>query len=208
MPLTTLDLRADAIAEARRLIEARAFQRDGDDGVLAQCEGMGPLITRARRSTLRGTLAGQILLIWRVRCEDGAGRSAESRLVALLVAAAAQPSTGPRRAWIRAILRDAEASLLQHVDAAVSPWRETVATVTGGFVSARTRRAQAIAARLSGERPRAFQAGLFDRRAERARRDHESDSARRDRHARARLAAALEAAPLQPHSELLLVLTP
>jgi hypothetical protein len=208
MPLTTLDLRADAIAEARRLIEARAFQRDGDAGVLAQCEGMGPLITRARRSTLRRKLAGQILLIWRVRCEDGAGRSAESRLVALLVTVAARPSNRRRRAWIHAILRDAEASLLQHVDATVSPWRKTVATVTGGFVAARTHRAQAIAARLADERPRAFQAGLFDRRAERARRAHESDSARRDRQSRARLTAALEAAPLKGHSELLLVLTP
>jgi hypothetical protein len=208
MPLTTLDLRADAIAEARRLIEARAFQRDGDDGVLSQCEGMGPLITRARRSTLRRKLAGQILLIWRVRCEDGAGRSAESRLVALLVTVAAPSPNRRRRAWTRAILRHAEASLRQHVDAAVSPWHDTVATVAGRFVSARTHRASAMAARLADDRPRAYQAGLFDRRAERARRTHESDAARRDRQVRARLTAALEAAPLKAHSELLLVLTP
>src|SRR5713226_6719207 len=131
MTLVTPDLRADAIAEARRLIEARSFQRDGDEDLLVQCENAGPLVTRARRNTLRRRLGGRILVIWRVSCEDGSGRSVESQLVALLAIVAAAPPNRRRRAWIRAVLRDLEAPLLHHVDATVSSWRETVATIAG-----------------------------------------------------------------------------
>jgi hypothetical protein len=209
MALVTLDLRADATAEVRRVADARSFQHDGDEGVLAQCEGVGPLITRARRSALRRRLGGRMLLIWRVSCEDGAGRTVESQLVILLVKVAAVPSNWRQRDWIRAVVRDDEAPLLHRVDATVSLWRETVATVAGGFASARIQRERAIAARQSSKRQRAFQAGLFDRRAERARRADASDSEERDQHARARVTAALEAAHLTVRpGELLLVLTP
>jgi hypothetical protein len=209
MALLMPDLRAEAIAEARRLAEMRTIEREGDAAALARSDGAGPLITRVRRNTLRRQLAGRILLIWRVSWEDGAGRIAESHIVALLVDVEAAPSNVHRRTWIRAMLRDADASLNHHVEASGLIWRETVATVAGRFAAAQIRRAHAITERLADEPPREYQAGLFDRRAERARRAAANDSTGRRQHARARVTAAALAARLTARpGELLLVLTP
>ncbi len=209
MALLIPDLRAEAIAEARRLAETRAFERDGDNAALARSEGAGPLITRARRNSLRRRLAGRVLLIWRVSCEDGAGRIAESQIVALLVDVEAAPCNRHHRGWIRAVLRDAEATLRDYVEARALPWRETVAAVTDGFASAQIRRAHAITERLAGAPHREFQAGLFDRRVERARRAQANDAAGRRQHAQARVTAAALAARLSSRPcELVLVLTP
>jgi hypothetical protein len=209
MALLMLDLRAEAIAEARRLAGTRTFERDGDAAALARSDGAGPLITRARRSTLRQGIAGGVLLIWRVTCEDGAGRIAESHIVALLVDVGAAPSSRHRRTWIRATLRDAEASLQEYVEASALIWRETVATAVERFASVQIRRAHAITERLADEPNREYQAGLFDRRAERARRAEANDSAGRRQLAHARVTAAALAARLTPRpGELLLVLTP
>jgi hypothetical protein len=209
MAIVTLDLRADAIAEARRLIAARRFHHDADEGVLTACESEGPFVARARRSSLRRQLGRRILLIWRVACEDAAGRTVESRLVALLIDLAAAPLPGQHRAWTRALLQDLEAPLLHHVETIVSRWAEAVAAVGGEFASARIARARAIAARPRGEPPHAFQGGLFDRREERARRALAIDSGELDRQACARVDAALETAPATTRSgELALVLTP
>ena len=60
MSLITPDLRRDAIAEARRVTGTRAFQRDGDVGVLSRIEGTGPLITRSRHNSLRQTLGRRV----------------------------------------------------------------------------------------------------------------------------------------------------
>jgi hypothetical protein len=209
MALMMPDLRADAIAEARRLAGTRAFQRDGDDAALARSEGVGPLITRARRNRLRRQLGKRTLLVWRVSCEDGAGRIAESRLFGLLVDIEAAPSTRRRRAWLRAVLREAEAPLRQHVEATAALWRETAAAVAGGFASAQIHRAQAIVARLADARYRETQTGLFDRRAERAGRAEADAAAERHRHAHVRLTYAALLARLSARpGELLLVLTP
>lgn len=209
MALLMPDLRAEAIAEARRLAETRAFERDGDAVALARSDGAWPLVTRARRNSLRRRLAGRVLLIWRVSCEDGAGRIAESQIVALLVDVEAAPRNWHRRTWIRAVLREGEASLCHYVEVRALTWRETVATVADRFASAQIRRAHAIRDRLADEPHREFQAGLFDRRAERARRAEASDSVGRRQHAHARVNAAALAARLTARpGELLLVLTP
>src|SRR5437879_367240 len=126
MSLITPDLRADAIAEARRLAGTRVFQRDGDEGVLAGAEGMGPLITQTRRNRLRRRLGGRIVLVWRVSCEDFSGRRVESQLVTLLVDVGPGPSSLDRRAWIRALVREAQARLLHEVEAAASRWLDAV----------------------------------------------------------------------------------
>jgi len=209
MALMTPDLRTDAIAEARRLSGTRALQRDGDEGVLAGHDGVGPLIARARRSSLRRALGGRILLVWRASCEDGSGRRIESQLVALLVDVGPAPSSSEQRAWIRALLREAEAQLRRQVEAAASTWRHAAAIVSSEFTSARIQRAHAIAARLETERRQAFQPGLFDRRAERVRSADVTDAAERRQQIRARVTDAAQAAPLAARpAELLLVLTP
>ena len=106
-------------------------------------------------------------------------------------------------------MREAQARLLHEVEAAASRWLDAVATNSGGFTSARNRRAHAIAARQAGDQRQAFQAGLFDRRAQRARDADVNDAAERRRHTRARVTAAAQAAPLTARPvELLLVLTP
>jgi len=209
MALMTPDLRTDAIAEARRLSGMRALQRDGDEGVLAFHDGLGPLITRARRNSLRRALAGRILLVWRASCEDGSGRRVESQLIALLVDVGPAPSSSEQRAWIHALLREAEPHMRHLVEATASTWRDAAATVSSGFTSARIQRAHAIAARLTTERRHAFQAGLFDRRAERAHCADVNDAAERHQQIRARVTDAAQAALLTARpAELLLVLTP
>src|SRR5438874_3058561 len=122
MSLTTPDLRADAIAEARRLAGTRICHGDGDEGALAGAEVMGPLITRARRNGLRRRLGGRVVLVWRVSCEDFSGRRVESQLVTLLADVGRAPSSLDQRAWIRALVREARARLPHQVEAAASRW--------------------------------------------------------------------------------------
>jgi hypothetical protein len=149
------------------------------------------------------------VLVWRVSCEDFSGRRVESQLITLLVDVGPAPSSLDQRAWIRVLVREAQARLLHLVEAAASRWLDAVARFSGGFTSARSRRAHAIAARLATEPRQTFQAGLFDRRAERAHDTDANHAAERHQHSRGRVTAAEQAAPLTARpAELLLVLTP
>src|SRR5207247_135525 len=128
---------------------------------------------------------------------------------ALLVDVEPSLSNRRRRAWIRAVLREAEMPLREHIESNALLWRETAAAVASDFRSAQIRRAQAIAEWLADQGHRQFQAGLFDRRAERARRDQATESIEIHQRAQARATAAAVAAPLTTRpAELLLVLTP
>src|SRR5213592_2327393 len=73
MTTMPVDLRAEAAAEVRRLTSARAFARDSDEGAVAELEGNGPWITRARRPVLRRFLGRRLMLIWREVYEDACG---------------------------------------------------------------------------------------------------------------------------------------
>src|ERR1700687_5867608 len=99
-----VDLRAEATAEVQRLLSARAFVREGDEGAVAQLEADGPWITPARRRTVRRFLGRRLMLIWRVAYEDACGVRADSRLVPVAIELSAPPGIPRNPSWVRALL--------------------------------------------------------------------------------------------------------
>ena len=163
-----VDLRAEATVEARRLAAARAFTVEGDASVLAQLEVDATWIAIAGRNGIRRTLGSRLLLVWRVAFEDAGGARVESRLVPVVVELSHAVYRRRRRTWIEAIVRELEPQIRAQIDAACGDWRMAVETVAHSFTSVRIARNRAIALRAKATVD-AYQPGLFDRRAERAR---------------------------------------
>jgi hypothetical protein len=209
MTMEIVDLRAEATAEARRLAAARAFTVEGDARTLAQVEGDATWIAIARRNGIRWALGSRLLLVWRAAFEDAGGAIVESRLVPVVVELSRPVSRRQRRQWIEAIVRELEPQMRAQLEAAASDWRQAVESVVASFASARTSRERAIAVRPSAAGADAFQPGLFDRRAERARLRLRAAAADSEAASAARLAALIRASAISPRApELLLVLAP
>jgi hypothetical protein len=207
--IRTVDLRAEAIAEARRLTLARTVLREGDDRALVQLEGDPAWIALAKRNGRRRTRGRRVYLVWRVAFEDESGRLVESRLVPIVVELAGVPGKATRRAWILTLLRETDASVRAHVEAAASEWRAAAARLAAACAEARSDREHASVRRSSGASGSASQPGLFDRRAERSQTTQAAALAARE-HAtadRLRTISALTAIALRP-ARLLLVLVP
>jgi hypothetical protein len=200
MTMRTVDLRDEAAAEARRLARGRTLLRDGDERALAQLDGGPPWIAFARRAGVRRALGSRACLVWRVAFEDAAGRPLESRLVTVLVDVA---SDARRIRW------DADPSVRARVEADCDGWREAVARNTSAFTSARLSRERQIAAQSAHTERAASQPGLFDRRAERARRDRAQAAAESEQAFAERLRAIADGASIAPQpARLLLVMAP
>jgi hypothetical protein len=161
MKMISVDLRAEAAAEARRLTAARGWLRDGDERVLLLLESGGAWIASPRRARLRRALGGRVCLIWRVSFEDASGRGVESRLVPVLIESAAD---------VRRILADAasDALIRTRIEIDSRLWRDEAVRVADAFATARLSREREIEERpLPAHAP--CQPGLFDRRAGRSR---------------------------------------
>ena len=223
MTTMLVDLRAEAAAEVRRLTSARAFARDGDEGAVAQLEGDGAWITRARRPALRRFLGRRLMLIWRVTYEDACGGRVESRLIPVVIDLSAAPGprndgarafqasvgTARKASWLTTLLREVDSEVRARIDADGREWQETVERVVRSFTTARILRERAIADWLARADGKAFQPGLFDRRAERAQRLQAAANAESDRITADRLAASERfAAAARRPAQLLLVLVP
>ncbi len=168
--MTNVSLLTEANAEAVRVCRARQLIQAGDRRALAWCEATPPWVLITRRSALRQRLGTRVLLIWRVGFDDGNGRYVEWQLVATTVDLTTDKHRN-RGARTR-ILRDVEQKAREVAEAAGA--RRTAAVETAlALVLTQLARARAIAAghRASVERDDSdrFQAGLFDRRAERRR---------------------------------------
>jgi hypothetical protein len=205
----TVDLRAEAAAEVRRLANARALLRDGDERALVQLEGDATWIAMPRRARLRRSLGRRVCLVWRVAFEDASGRLVESRVVPVLIEVPRMPGKAERRAWIRSLLRHADGLVRARVEAECEEWRVAVTRVASAFTSARLCRQRDIAGQPSSSRSVASQSGLFDRRAERSRQTHAAAVAESEQAAVERLRAINDVGTiaLQP-ARLLLVLVP
>jgi hypothetical protein len=192
--MRTVDLRAEALAEARRLTQARALWHHGDDRALAQLEGDAAWILIARRARLKRTLGRRVCLVWRIAFEDASGRIVESRIVPLLVDAAIDRTGSSVRAA---------------VDADCAEWRAAAVRVSDALTAARQRRERALAAMRHAPAGPATQPGLFDRRAERSRAADLAAAGESDRAIGDGLRANADAGTLtcQP-PRLLLVLVP
>jgi len=209
MTMNAVDLRTEAAAEARRLACARALIRHGDEHALVQLDGDATWIALARRPRLKRSLGRRVCLVWRVAFEDASGHLVDSRLVPILIEVARVPARAERRAWIRSLLEHTGGLVRARVDAECDGWRAAVTRIASEFASARLARERDIAGQPSSSRGVGSQAGLFDRRAERARQAHTAAVAESDQAAveRFRTIAADAAIAAQP-ARLLLVLVP
>jgi hypothetical protein len=210
--MTTVDLRVEAAAEARRLTDARALLCDGDERAGVRLEGDAAWIAMPRRASVKRRLGKRLCLVWRVVFEDASGRCVESRLVPVILelrrAKASSDRGGDRRRWIQALLRDADDLIRAHVEASCDQWRAEVIRSAEAFAAARRRRDWNAAWR-SDKRQAASQPGLFDRRADRSRDAHASARADAERIAAERRQAIAVAAEITPQpARLLLVLAP
>jgi hypothetical protein len=199
--MISVDLRAEAAAEARRLSGARAQLRDGDLRALQLLEADGGWIARPRRARVRRFLGGRVCLIWRVSFADASGRPVESRLVPLLVETAA---------GLGRMLSDAtsDALIRTRIEIDSDAWRQEATRVVDLFTATRLSREREIAERSSTAEP-PTQWGLFDRRADRARQARvaalvESQQAMFDRRDAVEGAGAITLRPAQ----LLLAIVP
>ena len=204
-----VDMRAEAVAEARRLAGARAMTVDGDAGVLTQAEADGRWIAVARRRRIRRALGRRLLLVWRVAFEDAGGAPVESRVVAVTLELSHAVRGRLSRQRIEAIVRELEPRCRAQIEADGRAWREAVDAVLGSFTSRRTTRERAIAAAAGTAAGNAFQPGLFDRRAERAREHATAAAADIGSAAARRLELIARSKPIGPAAaRLLLVLVP
>jgi hypothetical protein len=211
MTMVMTDLRVEAEAEVRRLTTARALTNDGDDGAVAWLEGDRPWMAAARGRRTRQALGSRVVLIWRVGCEDSAGATIESPLIAVSIGL-----THVRRAWlsrrpIEALIRHLEPRIRREIDGAIALWQQTAEETVRSFAAARSARTRAVVEQLANRRTREFQPGLFDRRAEREQaRDERARESDRVEASAAERAAALSScgAIARRPPQLLLVLTP
>ena len=154
--MVRVDLSAEAAAEAARLSTARAMAP-----TVAAPPMDGPLIAIARRNAVRRSLGRRILLLWRLAYEDVTGHRVESTIVAVTIELPRARFDVRHADWSN----DALLAVVSHQAAA---WRNTVEEVVRRFTATRLARERAIAtAGAASTNP--VQAGLFDRRAERAR---------------------------------------
>jgi hypothetical protein len=209
MTIEIMDLKVEAATEVQRLAVARRFTKDGDANALAELEGDGPWMAIARRHTARSALGRRLVLVWRVAFEDVAGALLESCLVPVAVELSHVARVRRRRRWLESIVREIEPSVRVEIAKVGSDWRQAVEHAVRSFTSARTARDRAIADRAAREGEDAFQPGLFDRRAERARGQLAQAKAGANTVAADRLAASVRAGSIAPRpAQLLLVLVP
>jgi superfamily II DNA or RNA helicase len=210
------DLRDEAAREARRLMFARLLMRRPTPARPSD-EAQRPWICRARRAALRAALGRRVLMLWRVSCEDGCGRTLESALVPLAVELAEKPCrwTGHAIDHLRHQL-EIEFGTDTHVGADatdfgrfIASWRQAANRSARAFLAARLTRERGIQAQTALPLAAPLQPGLFDRRAERARlaaaaARAEADVDRRNRITWLERSAAISMRP----AELVLVLVP
>lgn len=210
--MTSVTLRTEANAEAERVRRVRRLVQPGDRRTLEWCDADGPWVLTARRSALRRRLGGRALFIWRVGWDDGNGRCVEWQIVATSVSLTAGR---PDRSVRARIIRDVEHRTRSLLEADCVKRATAVETARSAVLTqlARERAIAAVAAghRSSDEHDRAdrFQAGLFDRRAERRRlvSNAASDAARRQDEERVEFLER-SAAIGPPHAQLVLVVLP
>ena len=207
MALQMLNLRAEAIDEAERLAAARVYALSGSERVPPH-DPPGVLVTRARHRETRRRLAGRALLIFRVSCADATGRLVANHVVAVLCDLDMSATGRPSRRQVRPLIGAAAGPAASQVQRVYTEWIENATRVAGAFGEARLRREHEIAARTRCTPARPFQAGLFDRRAERARLAETAHVADREDDERSRLQMLEQSTAVAWTIDLMLALTP
>jgi len=203
---TTVNLRADAEAEVRRLTIVRSLDRTRHERANDPVGASGPLIARARGAHRRRALAGRTLFIWQVACEDAAGRRSPAAIVAILVWI---DSAGGGSSQLRNLADAIDANPPEAIQRLLSVTQRDIVDHVRAQGEARLERERAIAADVAhAPRAAAYQAGLFDRRSERDHERRNTDAQHAAAVASGRVATASAAATVTaPRPTLLLVLT-
>ena len=166
MTMVIFELRSEAALEASRLASVRALTARKDDGAAAQLEGGRPWLAVRCGRKARQVLGRRLVLVWRVALENGTGATVESHLVAVVCEVAGE-RRARRRHSIDQIVRGIEPRIHAEIGGAVAQWLEAAERSTRAFTSAHVGRRRAVADQHASVE-REFQAGLFDRRSDRA----------------------------------------
>jgi hypothetical protein len=206
---TTMNLRADAEAEARRLAVVRSLDRTRHEGANDVVGANGPLIACARSARRRKALAGRTLFIWQVACEDAGGRRSPAAIVPMLVTVDVAIAGGGGMRHLRSLVNAIDANPPDAIQRALSATQREILESVRAHAVARLERERTIAAGVAhAPRCAAYQAGLFDRRSERNHQQRSTDAQHAEEAACGRVASASAAATITAlRPTLLLVLT-
>jgi len=209
--MTTVNLRAEAIAEAERLTRARLAVRESDQSARQRLEPGATWIAMTKRSRAKRALRCRACFVYQAAFQDASGRIVESTLIPILVdlpASMRSCRSRDRRAAIRAWVKAAEIFMADRMAAECAAWRADAVRVTEAFFAARLARERAV--REPGAPPKTLaQPGLFDRRDARVRHARacaarDMDHALNERRQQVAAASAIDERP----ARLLLVLVP
>lgn len=202
----TVNLRADAEAEVRRLTVVRSLDRTRHERANDTVGADGALIARARGARRRAALAGRTLFMWQVACEDAAGRRLPAAIVAILVSIDL-PAGGMSQ--LRNLVDAIDADPPDAVRRALSAMQRDIVDSGRAQAMVRLERERTIAADgAHAPRSAAYQAGLFDRRSDRDQERRNCAAQHAEGMARERVAAAAAATTITAlRPTLLLVLT-
>jgi hypothetical protein len=164
--LQRVDLRVEAGAEVRRLESARAMSDEAGARAVASLVATGPWAARTRLGRSRARLSSRVLVVLRIDSEDDSGRLIDVTLVPVTIALTHRARVGPDQ--LKALLRALGAELQTRAEDASRRNRDLAADVMRDLLTRRVTREKRIAQTASGPARVAIQAGLFDRRAERA----------------------------------------
>jgi hypothetical protein len=211
MAILMTNLRAEASAEAARVVQVRTLLREGEARQLALLEGGGVWLAKVRRTEARQALRGRFVLVWRVAIEDSAGRLVASTLLPVAVDVARQLRISRSRSRLDALVAELERATQPLVERAAADWQQLANRVVGQFPSTRLARERAIVSRVSTSSAdrHGYQPGLFDRRVERERQSDATLTATLEQAMAERLLAVEQLAPVRPRPpRLLIVLVP
>jgi superfamily II DNA or RNA helicase len=149
--------------EAQRIAELR---RAGAVSGALPLEGVLQMLV-SRRSRTRRALGRDVLLVWRIVAESATGAVVAQRVVPVCVHHCAP--RGHRRAQIRSFIDGLASAVRPRIADATARWCDESADADAAFRSMRLQREQAIADCGRSTPATSYQAGLFDKRAARAR---------------------------------------
>jgi superfamily II DNA or RNA helicase len=210
--LVFLRLEGEALAEAARLAASRRLSRLDDLEARSRLDTGGPWVVFARSGQTRAHLGRRLIAVWAIAYDDDRGVEVEGTLVPLAIELRSGPYERRARGarWLDQLLCASAFALRSTIEQGTAGWRRDVECLAGAVARTRLARGQATAAaRASEVKGSLFQAGLFDRRADRLRaaiRSAETLAGQQTAHRLARLQRS-GTLSLQP-ARLLLVLAP
>jgi superfamily II DNA or RNA helicase len=216
VPRKTPDLGDDSRLECHRLGFARVLLgrtrlqgRQPRRMPATASDADGPMIARVRRAALRRALGRRVLTVWQVAHENGSSRIVESTLVPVAIDLARIPRRWSKRAVDGLFKQYRRVGAVDLIEQSAAGWRDSADRSIRALFTTRLARERAIIALVARSDGVQVQAGLFDRRAERARQQAvaaslDAESERQERLAALHLSATISAA----RPQLLLVLLP